>query len=75
MQRFDNYELVKEKCDYIVRIDMLGEVGSLNVSVAAGVVVFELAEEDASAVTIESPKTAKAKTEADLFSIILSSIK
>ena len=34
--------LVKEKCDYIVRIDMLGEVGSLNVSVAAGVSFYEV---------------------------------
>ena len=34
--------LVKDKCDYIVRIDMVGEVGSLNVSVAAGVSFYEV---------------------------------
>ncbi|MFM8432331.1 MAG: TrmH family RNA methyltransferase, partial [Bacteroidota bacterium] len=28
-------------CDHLVRIPMLGHVGSLNVSVAAGVLVFE----------------------------------
>jgi len=33
--------LVRERCDRLVRIPMLGSVGSLNVSVAAGVVLFE----------------------------------
>ena len=33
--------LVRERCDRLVRIPMTGHVGSLNVSVAAGVVLFE----------------------------------
>ena len=33
--------LVRERCDRLVRIPMLGAVDSLNVSVAAGVVLFE----------------------------------
>jgi 23S rRNA (guanosine2251-2'-O)-methyltransferase len=33
--------LTREKCDMLVRIPMAGEVGSLNVSVAAGVCLFE----------------------------------
>jgi 23S rRNA (guanosine2251-2'-O)-methyltransferase len=33
--------LVRERCDFIASIPMAGHVGSLNVSVAAGVVLFE----------------------------------
>ena len=33
--------LVREKCDFLASIPMLGHVGSLNVSVAAGVMLFE----------------------------------
>ena len=33
--------LVREKCDFLVSIPMAGHVGSLNVSVAAGVALFE----------------------------------
>ena len=33
--------LVRERCDRLVSIPMLGQVGSLNVSVAAGVMLFE----------------------------------
>jgi len=33
--------LVRERCDWLVRIPMAGRVESLNVSVAAGVVLFE----------------------------------
>jgi 23S rRNA (guanosine2251-2'-O)-methyltransferase len=33
--------LTRERCDYLVRIPMAGSVGSLNVSVAAGVALFE----------------------------------
>jgi len=35
------HELVKKHCDMLVRIPMAGAIGSLNVSVAAGVVLFE----------------------------------
>lgn len=34
--------LVKEKCDFLIRIPIKGRVGSLNASVAAGVVFFEV---------------------------------
>jgi len=33
--------LTRESCDLLVRIPMVGEVGSLNVSVAAGICLFE----------------------------------
>ena len=33
--------LIKRECDYLVRIPLRGEVGSLNASVAAGVLLFE----------------------------------
>ena len=33
--------LVREKCDVVVSIPMRGRLNSLNVSVAAGVVLFE----------------------------------
>ena len=33
--------LVRERCDYLASISMHGRVGSLNVSVAAGIVLFE----------------------------------
>ena len=34
--------LVKERCDVLVRIPLLGPVGSLNVSVATGILLFEI---------------------------------
>jgi 23S rRNA (guanosine2251-2'-O)-methyltransferase len=37
--------LVRERCDWIVSIPMQGQVSSLNVSVAAGVVLFEAARQ------------------------------
>ena len=33
--------LVRERCDFLANIPMLGHIGSLNVSVAAGVALFE----------------------------------
>jgi len=36
-------ELVSKACDEIVRIPLFGKVSSLNVSVAAGVILFEIA--------------------------------
>ena len=47
------HDLVKRKCDFLVSIPMLGKVPSLNVSVAAAVVLYEIvrqrrAKEDAS---------------------------
>jgi 23S rRNA (guanosine2251-2'-O)-methyltransferase len=34
--------LIREKCDYVVRIPMVGHVNSLNASVAAALVLFEV---------------------------------
>jgi 23S rRNA (guanosine2251-2'-O)-methyltransferase len=36
------HDLVKKNCDFLVSIPMLGKVSSLNVSVAAGVVLYEV---------------------------------
>jgi 23S rRNA (guanosine2251-2'-O)-methyltransferase len=36
------HDLVKKKCDFLVSIPMLGKVASLNVSVAAAVVLYEV---------------------------------
>lgn len=37
--------LVRERCDFLAAIPMRGHVGSLNVSVAAGIVLFEAARQ------------------------------
>jgi 23S rRNA (guanosine2251-2'-O)-methyltransferase len=34
--------LVKEKCDFILNIPMAGRISSLNASVAAGIVMYEI---------------------------------
>ena len=34
--------LVKQKCDYLVHLPMLGKMASLNVSVAAGILLYEV---------------------------------
>ncbi len=36
------HDLVRKHCDFVVSVPMLGKVASLNVSVAAGVVLFEV---------------------------------
>ena len=36
------HDLVRKHCDFLVSIPMLGQVPSLNVSVAAGVVLYEV---------------------------------
>jgi 23S rRNA (guanosine2251-2'-O)-methyltransferase len=37
------HEQVRKKCDFLLRIPMAGQIASLNVSVATGVVLFEWA--------------------------------
>ena len=34
--------LVSKKCDYIAKIPMYGKVNSLNASVAAGIMIYEM---------------------------------
>jgi len=34
-------QLVKEKCDFVVRIPVYGKVGSLNASVAGALIMYE----------------------------------
>jgi 23S rRNA (guanosine2251-2'-O)-methyltransferase len=41
--------LVKERCDWLAAIPMRGEVESLNVSVAAGIALFEAVRQRTSA--------------------------
>lgn len=40
--------LVKERCDFLVRIPMVGNLGSLNASVAAGMAIYEIARQRSS---------------------------
>jgi 23S rRNA (guanosine2251-2'-O)-methyltransferase len=35
------HELVRRRCDFLIRIPMAGKISSLNVSVAAGIVLFD----------------------------------
>jgi 23S rRNA (guanosine2251-2'-O)-methyltransferase len=44
------HEMVRRHCDLLVRIPMAGEIASLNVSVAAGVVLFEWRRQQEAAV-------------------------
>ena len=37
--------LVKEKCDFVVSLPMNGKINSLNASVAAGIVLYEVARQ------------------------------
>jgi 23S rRNA (guanosine2251-2'-O)-methyltransferase len=46
------HDLVRKKCDFLVSIPMLGEVPSLNVSVAAGVVLYEIVRQRRRKVTV-----------------------
>jgi 23S rRNA (guanosine2251-2'-O)-methyltransferase len=44
-------EIVRKNADFVVRIPMYGKVGSLNVSVAGAVALFEIARRRAAAAT------------------------
>jgi 23S rRNA (guanosine2251-2'-O)-methyltransferase len=39
------HDLVRKKCDLLVKIPMAGEISSLNVSVAGGIVMYEVARQ------------------------------
>ena len=34
------FRLIREKCDYVVKIPMVGKIESLNASVSAGVLMY-----------------------------------
>ena len=38
-------EKVKKKCDFLVKIPMKGKVTSLNASVSAGIIMYEVVEQ------------------------------
>ncbi len=48
------HELVGRKCDFLVSIPMLGKVPSLNVSVAAGVMLYEIVRQRAQPASSDS---------------------
>ncbi|MGZ4826546.1 MAG: 23S rRNA (guanosine(2251)-2'-O)-methyltransferase RlmB [Terriglobales bacterium] len=54
------HEHVRQHCDFVVNIPMLGQVPSLNVSVAAGVVMYEVARQRRKASTTKDTKVTKA---------------
>ena len=37
--------LVKEKCDFLIKIPMKGKITSLNASVSAGIVMYEVVKQ------------------------------
>jgi 23S rRNA (guanosine2251-2'-O)-methyltransferase len=48
------HELVRKKCDFLISIPMLGKVPSLNVSVAAGVMLYEIVRQRQQKATADS---------------------
>lgn len=50
------HEQVRKKCDFLVSIPMLGKVPSLNVSVAAAIVMYEIARQRRIAKSSDVPK-------------------
>jgi 23S rRNA (guanosine2251-2'-O)-methyltransferase len=56
------HDLVRRRCDFLVSIPMQGEVASLNVSVAGGVVMYELARQRRAAAAAKNKPARKAKS-------------
>lgn len=54
------HDLVRKRCDFLVSIPMLGRVPSLNVSVAAGIVMYEVARQRRNHLTTKDTKDTKA---------------
>ena len=50
------HDLVKKKCDFLVSIPMLGKVPSLNVSVAAAIVLYEIVRQRRAHESASNPK-------------------
>jgi 23S rRNA (guanosine2251-2'-O)-methyltransferase len=59
------HQLVKERCDFVASIPTTGPVRSLNVSVAAGVVLFEAARQRAAKRPSQTLKDAEPITGTD----------
>jgi 23S rRNA (guanosine2251-2'-O)-methyltransferase len=60
------HDLVRRHCDFLVRIPMQGRVASLNVSVAAGIVMFEVARQRRLAATADASRSELRKSPARL---------
>ena len=56
------HEQVRKKCDFLVSIPMLGHVPSLNVSVAAAVVMYEVARQRRKATATTETQSAQRKS-------------
>jgi 23S rRNA (guanosine2251-2'-O)-methyltransferase len=52
--------MVAEECDYLVRLPMRGRIGSLNASVAAGIVLYEIGRRRGTAGTPKAGRAASA---------------
>jgi 23S rRNA (guanosine2251-2'-O)-methyltransferase len=50
------HRLVRENCDVLVRIPVRGKIESLNVSVAAGIILYEALRQRAAAVKVVTPR-------------------
>lgn len=50
------HELLKKKCDFLIRIPAPGKIATLNVSVAAGIVLFEAARQRRASSAAKRPK-------------------
>jgi 23S rRNA (guanosine2251-2'-O)-methyltransferase len=55
------HDLVRRKCDILVSIPMMGAVSSLNVSVAGGIVMYEVQRQRRQAQSTAPKKSAKNK--------------
>ena len=53
------HELVRERCDFLVSIPTTGPVRALNVSVAAGIVLFEAVRQRAAATDPETSRSSR----------------
>ena len=42
------HRLVKDQCDYLVKIPTTGQLDSLNVAVAAGILIYEIRRQETS---------------------------
>jgi 23S rRNA (guanosine2251-2'-O)-methyltransferase len=57
------HDLVRRTCDHLLRIPMAGRVGSLNVSAAGAVVLFEAARQRRSGATVGASQSAQPRKE------------